>query len=265
MSIRVLLADDQVPWDDAALDDRVRSEIVAEKGEELRKKGKDPLVVYEEDKVWFKQLIHYLCVKQGYTVTFARQFEDADRQISERNSFDVIVIDLSWTGDSKLPRGQRSNVGLKLIKAVTERNPDIPVIAFSQNFESDSELMGLVTKQNGFPLQKHYSQLDFQALASAIAYMTRNSRPAGGEAGTTASSVGVGKTFWDVLSTLPRVAIPIALAIVLIAVWGFAHVNTPPGDSVKAFGIPLYTKLGRCPRLTSNIRLERRGFPYSNN
>jgi len=237
MAIRVLLADDQIPWNDEALDDRVKSEIVAEIGEKLRKKGKDPKVAYEQDRAWFTELIQYLSVKQGYDLTFEREYTGAEKRIRDKDRFDVIVIDLSWTGDHTLPRGERSNIGLKLIDDVAPHKSGIPVIAFSQNFESDSELMGLVTKRNAFPLQKHYSHVDYQALSSAIAYLTRESETHPSKAPTS-----VGRTFWDVFSSLPRIAIPIGLLVVLAVVLGFAHVNTKPGDTVKAFGVPLYTK-----------------------
>ena len=42
MAIRVLLADDQLPWGDPGRDDRVFAEIEREKGAALRAAGKDP-------------------------------------------------------------------------------------------------------------------------------------------------------------------------------------------------------------------------------
>lgn len=241
MPIRVLLADDQIPWDDAVLDERVKSEIVAEIGQKLRERGKDPTNAYEQDRAWFTELIEYLSVKQGFELTFEREYFGAEKRIRDGDNFDVVVIDLSWTGDHRLPRGERSNVGLKLIDEVAPHTSGVPVIAFSQNFEADPELMALVTKRNAFPLQKHYSHVDYQALSSAIAYLTRESLVSQTEDPFN-EPASVGRTFWDVFSSLPRIAIPIGLVVLFVAVLGSAHVNTKPGDTVKAFGIPLYTK-----------------------
>lgn len=240
MSIRVLLADDQIPWDNEEKDGRVRSEIIAEIGEILRQKNKDPAKAYEEDRVWFKDLIRYLEVQRTYDVEKVREYYEVDKWIEDADSFDVIVIDLSWTGDHRLPRGERSDVGLLLIKKIRQKHPNVPIVAFSQNYESRTELMDRVTNLNAFPLQKNYSHVDRQALASAIEFLSRERQFS--DIGAPDKQTTVGRTPWDILASVPKKFIPIVFAAVLGAIFLGAYINTEPGDTVFVFGVPLYTK-----------------------
>jgi len=170
MSIRVILADDQIPWNIDSKDEIVKKEILAQIGEKLIKMGKDPEQCYEDDKEWFQELVNYLETK--FELTYVREFEEAERLFVKPEEFDVAVVDLSWTGDSTRKENPRENIGLKLLETLAKSNPVMPVIAFSQNFEKDRELMSSVLEHGALPLQKYYDGTGHQALASAIKYVS---------------------------------------------------------------------------------------------
>jgi hypothetical protein len=181
MAKRVLFADDQIPWGDEKRDAKVRAEIVTELGKKLREEGKDPKQAYEHDKLWMGELIQYLSVKYGFEVIPERGYDRAEQRIKKREKYDIYIIDLSWNGDPKLKHGKRKDVGIKLLELIATYNPETPVIAFSQNFEKDAELMSRVVARNAFPMQKHYKEIDYQLLAHTILFLTRDTslRPAG--------------------------------------------------------------------------------------
>jgi CheY-like chemotaxis protein len=237
---RVLFADDQIPWDDEERNAKVRTAIVTELGKKLREQGKEPERAYEEDKLWMGELIQYLSVNHGFDVVSERAFQEAEKRII-REKFDIYVIDLSWNGDPNLPPGKRSNVGLQLLELIAKHNPTIPVIAFSQNFMKDAELMSTVLKHNAFPLQKHYSSIDYQSLAGAIAYLTHvpstSRQPANGS-----NSGGFGRTFWDLLSRLPLILVVLVVILTPPTILVLAHFNTKIGETVTVLGFPLYPR-----------------------
>lgn len=169
MSLRIVLADDQIPWNVESKDKLVKEEILAQIGDKLREKGKDPGECYEEDKAWFQKLVNYLETK--FEATYVREYEEAERIFENGNEFDVAIVDLSWTGDPSREGKTRDNIGLKLLEKLAHLDKRIPVIAFSQNFEKDRELMSSVLEHGALPLQKYYDDTGCQALASAIKYV----------------------------------------------------------------------------------------------
>lgn len=181
MAVRVLLADDQAPWGDPARDARVFAEIEREKGAALRAAGKDPRAAWEEDHAWFVGLIHCLEHDFGFEVTRERTFEGAMLR-ADRRDFDLAVIDLSWSGDGDLPAGARSNIGFRIIDRIRRQDPGMPMIAFSQNFATQRELMLQVIQRGALAMQKTYGSIDYLTLGSAILYLTARPGPAGATA-----------------------------------------------------------------------------------
>ncbi len=169
MSLRIVLADDQIPWGVESKDKLVKGEILTQIGDRLIRKGKDPEKCYDEDYVWFQKLVNYLETK--FEAMYIREYEEAERIFASPGDFDVAVVDLSWTGDPSRGDKPRENIGLKLLEKLKKSKKKIPVIAFSQNFEKDRELMSSVLEHGALPLQKHYDETGHQALASAIKYV----------------------------------------------------------------------------------------------
>lgn len=241
--IRILFADDQIPWNDPAKDESVFDAINQEKGEVLKALGKDPREAFEEDKKWFGGLLHYLESTHSLKIDSERVYRNAAERLTDPSRYSAAVIDLSWSGDGTLPLGKRSNVGLQLIDMVNKSGRPIPVIAFSQNFAANRELMAQVTQRNAFPMQKNYNQLDYQALGAAILYLTRHQSTNVDVPSSSDEDVKqVGRTFWDFVAELPKALIPLTLIGLFVAALAFAQANTQPGELVKVFGIPTYLK-----------------------
>jgi len=181
--IRVLFADDQIPYEETNQNLRVKDAILQEIGDELRAANKDPEIAFSEDFEWFQGLSQHL--DERFKVDPARTITEATNALHRRDEFDVAVIDLSWSGDATLPLGKRHNVGLELLEILqkqNDKNEDYkPVIAFSQNFKKDPQLMSLVLEHGALPVPKIYSETGHQALSSAISYLAKV-RPPGSKA-----------------------------------------------------------------------------------
>jgi hypothetical protein len=182
--IRVLFADDQLPYDQPEKNSSVKDAILEEIGDRLRAANKDPERAFLDDFAWFKGLRQHL--DERFEVVAARTFADAMEKLLDRGKFDIAVIDLSWSGDGQLPRGERHNRGIKLLQILQEQNDKDqggykPVLAFSQNFANDPQLMSLVLDRGALPVPKLYSDTGHQALASAISYLAKV-RPPGSKA-----------------------------------------------------------------------------------
>lgn len=180
MTIRVLFADDQIPWDKEADNDKVRQEIARE----LRNKISDVDAAYEQDRKWFSELIDSL-ETQGLEIIPARTYSEAEQKILKNRDFDVAIIDLSWTGDRRLKSDEKKNAGLKLIDLMARENElsdrYVPVIAFSQNYKQQSLLVATVLEMTALPVQKEYSEVGHRTLAAAVKLLAKL-RPAAASA-----------------------------------------------------------------------------------
>jgi hypothetical protein len=181
--IRVLFADDQLPYDQTEQNSSVKDAILQEIGDKLRATNKDPELAFSNDFAWFQGLRQHL--DERFEVVPARTFADARAALHRRDKFGIAVIDLFWSGDAQLPSGKRHNVGIELLEILREQNDKDqgykPVLAFSQNFEKDPQLMSLVLDRGALPVPKMYSDTGHQALASAISYLAKV-RPPGSKA-----------------------------------------------------------------------------------
>ena len=174
MTLRVLFADDQLPSLDQAENERTRNEIRRELGAKLA----DPDAAFDADFHWFQGLLNYFKIKD-LQIIGVRSFDEARSKIESPHDFDIAVIDLSWWGDNRLPHGphHRDNVGTQLIRRLAEIGHDrglkIPVIAYSQNFKSNFELMSDVLDTGALPVPKSYDDIGYRALYSAIRHLAR--------------------------------------------------------------------------------------------
>jgi TIR domain len=174
--LTVLLADDQIPWDTAAENERTKAEIRREFS--VEKPGIDVDTAFADDFAWFTGLLSYLEDTRGERVIRARTFEEARQRINNPRDLDVAIVDLSWWGDYTLPQGakHRNNRGLELLELAGD--PDrskVPIIALSQNFTKDFELITTVLERGAFPVPKNYRDrnLAYRALYAAVRYLTR--------------------------------------------------------------------------------------------
>ncbi len=179
MVTKVLFADDQIPWDKDADNEKVRQEIA----KELAGKMPDVNVGYEQDKRWFAELIDSLTT-QGVEVSPARTYKEAERRIRESKDFDVAIIDLSWYGDRsrKWKSDEKKNAGLKLIDLMSKQNEHgdryLPVIALSQNYKTQPLLVATVLEMDALPIQKDYSEVGHRTLAAAVKLLAKLRPPA---------------------------------------------------------------------------------------
>lgn len=175
MTLRVLFADDQLPSPVPIENEQTRSEIRRELGAKLS----DFDAAFDDDARWFQGLLDYLETSRNLRVIRVRSFDEASNKIERPQDFDIAVVDLSWWGDAELPTGSsnRENVGTRLIERLSEIGRDrglmIPVIAYSQNFKSDFELMSHILDMGALPVPKSYDEVGYRALYSAIRHLAR--------------------------------------------------------------------------------------------
>ncbi len=171
--MRVLFADDQIPYADTTQNDRCKAELLREVGYRLT----DFERAYREDFRWFSDLTQYLTVDAGLTLFNYQSFDRAKNAASERDNYDIAVVDLSWNGDPGLPPNKRKNVGLEIIRLIAAENRSTasykPVIAFSQNFSNDPELFAQALEADALPVPKDYSPTGHRTLAAAIKLLGR--------------------------------------------------------------------------------------------
>jgi len=177
--LRILLADDQLPWATDTENERTKTEIRRELS--VAKPDVDVDVAFADDKAWFTGLLAYLEQTKGETVIRARTFGEARQHIENPRDLDVAIVDLSWWGDYTLPQGasHRHNQGLQLLVAAANANRStVPIISLSQNFKEDFELMSTVLERGALPVPKNYErpELGYRALYAAVQYLTRNRR-----------------------------------------------------------------------------------------
>jgi hypothetical protein len=168
MTIRVLFADDQIPSQSDEDNEKTRREIV----QVLSSKFPDADRMYEEDHRWFEGLLDYLSTVQGMKIIRAKTKAQAEAQVKQRDTFDVAVIDLTWIGDPSLKSDEKKTAGNELLELLSEENKRArdykPVIAFSQNFEKNFELITTVLEKGALPIQKDYTELGHRMLGAAI-------------------------------------------------------------------------------------------------
>ncbi|MEN0063296.1 MAG: toll/interleukin-1 receptor domain-containing protein [Myxococcota bacterium] len=173
--MRVLFADDQLPWPTPEENDRTKAEIAREFSQEESRRHKDVDTAFAEDHGWFSGLVDYLEKTRGAEVTLARTFDEAFAKLGEPWNYDVAIIDLSWWGDYTLPqgRGARHNRGLDLLDANRKNRLGLPLLCLSQNFKTDFELMGTVLQRGAFPMPKSYDDVGYRAIYAALDYLSR--------------------------------------------------------------------------------------------
>jgi hypothetical protein len=180
--LTILLADDQVPWDTIADNERTKAEIRREFS--VVKPDVDVDREFDDDHAWFTGLLAYLEKTKGETVIRARTFDEAKKRIDNPSGLDVAIVDLSWWGDHTLPQGasHRHNRGLDLLATAGDGNRSkVPIISLSQNFSNNFELISTVLERGALPVPKNYQarDLSYRALYAAVKYLTRERRRGG--------------------------------------------------------------------------------------
>ena len=79
--LTIVFADDQLPWDQDADNQRVREEIRREFA--VAKPGVDVDSAFAEDQAWFSGLLAYLEQTKGETVIRVRHFDEARTRLAQ--------------------------------------------------------------------------------------------------------------------------------------------------------------------------------------
>lgn len=177
--LTILFADDQLPWDSDADNQRVRAEIRREFA--VAKPDVDVDTAFAEDLAWFTGLLAYLEQTKGETVIRVRHFDEAAKRLAQAQDVDVAIVDLSWWGDTDLPPGaaSRQNRGLKLLSGdQADTAARVPMIVLSQNFSDNFELMSTVLERGALPVPKNYQAKDlgYRTLYAAVQYLAGRQR-----------------------------------------------------------------------------------------
>ncbi len=223
--LTILLADDQIPWDTKAENDRTKEEIRREFA--VAKPKVDVDKAFPVDYAWFTGLLAYLEHTKQETVIRARTFKEAMQYIENPRGLDVAIIDLSWWGDYTLPQGaaERENKGKELLAAAEARyGRKVPIVCLSQNFSSDFELISTVLERGALPVPKNSQEreLSYGALYAAVRYLTRGRRRGGSKVEVFISHAHEER---DIVKQLVR-AIEVGLQV--------------PGDAIRCTSVPGY-------------------------
>jgi predicted nucleotide-binding protein len=173
MFTEVLFADDQIPWEDEAENKKVQQEIA----KELRSKMRNVNAAYKRNRRWFEKLLNSL-TEQGVKVTPARTYSKAEQMMKQRKDFDVVIIDLTWTGDRRLTsRKEKEEAGLNLLDLISKQNKQgdryTPVIAFSQQYKTSPNFVATILECGALPIQKEYSEVGHRTLAAAVKLLAK--------------------------------------------------------------------------------------------
>ena len=173
--LRILLADDQVPWDTDEENERTKAEIRREFA--IAKPNVDVDVAFPKNFAWFNGLLAYFERTKGETIIRARTFNEAKRHLKNPRDLDVAIVDLSWWGDYTLRRGasKRHNRGLKLLQVAADvTRSKTPIVSLSQEFSTDIELMKTVLDLGALPIPKNYDarKLCYRTLYAAVRYLS---------------------------------------------------------------------------------------------
>src|SRR5215813_1088736 len=95
--LRILFADDQVPWEAEEDNQRTKEEIRREFA--VAKPDVDVDVAFENDRRWFAGLLEYLEQRKREKVVRVQTFKKARQHLKNPRDLDVAIVDLSWWGD----------------------------------------------------------------------------------------------------------------------------------------------------------------------
>jgi hypothetical protein len=91
MAVRVVFADDQVPSENDRKNEQARAEIVRE----LKSTRPNIEADYEQNRIWFSDLLSYLQHREGLKVIPAKTVAEAESKLRKREDYDVAIIDIS--------------------------------------------------------------------------------------------------------------------------------------------------------------------------
>ena len=161
-SLRIFLADDQIPPDDISL-------------EEFRRRS--------EEKHWPMDFIDQCVFMRGvvqalrdhsYHVSTARTYKDALRQIDE-SDFDLAIIDLGWFIDLELTEADRPAAGWLICDHLDEKDSSggraTPQIVFSSRFLKTPELSREAARKGKLPVYKEATQAVLESLLAAVRFV----------------------------------------------------------------------------------------------
>jgi CheY-like chemotaxis protein len=165
LALNILVADDQIPPD--IPESKFRESILNQYGDT------------SENRAFFKQCMFMGKIVEslrdhGHSVTAARTFQDAQKQISDRE-FDLAIIDLGWFMDSALPKKDRPAAGWDLCKQLDAKDQQsgkrTPQIVFSSRFPKEPELSEEAAKSQKLPLFKEATPNARNSLIAAVGFV----------------------------------------------------------------------------------------------
>lgn len=165
-SLRILVADDQIPPEDLS-EQAFREKIIAQYGDT------------QQCRNFLKQCAFMGGIVQslrdvGYHVTPARFHSDARRIINE-NEFDLAIIDLGWYMDDSLPETTRPAAGWSLCEELDEKDERshrrTPQIIFSSRFPTEPELSREAARRQKLPVFKEATDIVRNSLIAAVGFV----------------------------------------------------------------------------------------------
>jgi hypothetical protein len=167
-ALRVLFADDEIPYGNAR-DDARRAQILTH----------DPSVDDERYDMVTREMRSAVIALEaaGFDVTVGRSISESLRLIA-REEFDVAIIDLGWWGDGEVDVDKRPAAGWQLIRALDARAERTkqqrpPTIMYSMRYLDDNALTMEAVNGGTLPLPKNYTDASHQTLVAAVEYLGR--------------------------------------------------------------------------------------------
>lgn len=165
-TLRILVADDQLPPDDVS-EQAFRESIIVKYGDTPQSRR------FVEQCVFMGGIVKSLR-DVGYHITTARFHSDARRVIKE-NEFDLAIIDLGWFMDDGLPETARPAAGWSLCEALDEKDQQgqrrTPQIIFSSRFPTEPELSREAARRQKLPVFKEATDTVRNSLIAAVGFV----------------------------------------------------------------------------------------------
>jgi CheY-like chemotaxis protein len=161
--IRLLIADDQVPDTTLSSDQKIRERYSALYHDDP---NRDDIVEWT---LFLRKLVHLLQA-QAYQVDCANT-PRAVLDLTKRNTYDAIILDLGWYALKEKPYGERMVYGYQLGNQIRQNLPAAPILMFSNRYYDDDNLARTAAENGFLPVYKSRDEVCMKHLLVTIRWL----------------------------------------------------------------------------------------------